>query len=158
MMVSGFTRQETIALTRISSGRLSYFDRTEFVVPQKFGNTKHPKVVYSWRQVLELKTIESLRERLSLQEIRKVLKFLTERNHEPSFFVHNLVFVNTQLYLVEDLRDFGLTVLEASGQNKGQVVIHEVGAIGDIISEMRKDAERHHVLDFEKRAELALAS
>ena len=158
MMVSGFTRQETIALTRISSGRLSYFDRTEFVVPQKFGNTKHPKVVYSWRQVLELKTIESLRERLSLQEIRKLLKFLTERNHEPSFFVHNLVFVNTQLYLVEDLRDFGLTVLEASGQNKGQVVIHEVGAIGDIISEMRKDAERHHVLDFEKRAELALAS
>ena len=158
MMVSGFTRQETIALTRISSGRLSYFDRTEFVVPQKFGNTKHPKVVYSWRQVLELKTIESLRERLSLQEIRKVLKFLTERNHEPSFFVHNLVFVNTQLYLVEDLRDFGLTVLEASGQNKGQVVIHEVGAIGDIISEMRKDAERHHVLDFEKRAGLALAS
>ena len=158
MMVSGFTRQETIALTRISSGRLSYFDRTEFVVPQKFGNTKHPKVVYSWRQVLELKTIESLRERLSLQEIRKLLKFLTERNHEPSFFVHNLVFVNTQLYLVEDLRDFGLTVLEASGQNKGQVVIHEVGAIGDIITEMRKDAERHHVLDFEKRAGLALAS
>ena len=158
MMVSGFTRQETIALTRISSGRLSYFDRTEFVLPQKFGNTKHPKVVYSWRQVLELKTIESLRERLSLQEIRKVLKFLTERNHEPSFFVHNLVFVNTQLYLVEDLRDFGLTVLEASGQNKGQVVIHEVGAIGDIITEMRKDAERHHVLDFEKRAGLALAS
>jgi len=158
MMVSGFTRQETIALTRISSGRLSYFDRTEFVVPQKFGNTKHPKVVYSWRQVLELKTIESLRERLSLQEIRKVLKFLTERNHEPSFFVHNLVFVNTQLYLVEDLRDFGLTVLEASGRNKGQVVIHEVGAIGDIITEMRKDAERHHVLDFEKRAGLALAS
>jgi DNA-binding transcriptional MerR regulator len=158
MMVSGFTRQETISLTRISSGRLSYFDRTKFVVPQKFGNTKHPKVVYSWRQVLELKTIESLRERLSLQEIRKVLKFLTERNHEPSFFVHNLVFVNTQLYLVEDLRDFGLTVLEASGQNKGQVVIHEVGAIGDIITEMRKDAERHHVLDFEKRAGLALAS
>jgi len=158
MMVSGFTRQETIALTRISSGRLSYFDRTEFVVPQKFGNTKHPKVVYTWRQVLELKTIESLRERLSLQEIRKVLKFLTERNHEPSFFVHNLVFVNTQLYLVEDLRDFGLTVLEASGQNKGQVVIYEVGAIGDIITEMRKDAERHHVLDFEKRAGLALAS
>ena len=108
--------------------------------------------------MLELKTIESLRERLSLQEIRKVLKFLTERNHEPSFFVHNLVFVNTQLYLVEDLRDFGLTVLEASGQNKGQVVIHEVGAIGDIITEMRKDAERHHVLDFEKLAGLALAS
>jgi hypothetical protein len=27
-------------------------------VPQKFGNAKHPQVVYSWRQVLELKTLE----------------------------------------------------------------------------------------------------
>lgn len=150
-MVSGFTRQETIHLTGISSGRLSYLDRSQLVIPQKFGNPKHPKVVYTWQQVLEIKTIEVLRKRLSLQEIRKVLKFLGERNHEASFFVHNLVFVNSQLYLIEDLRDFGLTVLEASGKNKGQVVIHEVGAIGDIIAELANEAEKHHVLDFEKR-------
>jgi hypothetical protein len=56
------------------------------------------------------------------------------------------------------LRHFGLTVLEASGVNKGQVVIHEVGAIGDIITELFREAEKHHVLDFEKRAGLALAS
>ncbi|MDX2255475.1 MAG: hypothetical protein NW214_08170 [Pseudanabaenaceae cyanobacterium bins.39] len=46
-MASGFTRQETIALTGIDSGRLSYLDRTKLVVPLKFGNPKHPKVVYS---------------------------------------------------------------------------------------------------------------
>ena len=157
-MVSGFTRQETIALTGINSGKLSYLDRTGLVIPQKFGNSKHPKVVYSWQQVLEIKTIEALRERLSLQETRKVLKFLERRNHEPTFFVHNLVFVNSQLYLIEDLRDFGLTVLEASGKGKGQVVIHQVGAIGDIITELRREAEKHHVLDFEKRAGIALVS
>jgi hypothetical protein len=157
-MTSGFTRQEAIALTGIASGRLSYLDRTRLVVPQKFGNAKHPQVVYSWRQVLELKTLEVLRAKLSLQEIRNVLDFLVKSNYEPSFFVHNLVFVNNQLYLVEDLRDFGLTVLEASGHNQGQVIIHQVGVIGDIITEMRKDAERHYVLDFEKRAGLALAS
>jgi hypothetical protein len=66
--------------------------------------------------------------------------------------------VNSQLYLVEDVRKFGLTVLEASGANKGQVVIHEVGAIGDIISELMSEAEKHHVLDFEKRVGLAWAS
>lgn len=158
VMVSGFTRQETIALTGVDSGRLSYLDRTKLVVPLKFGNPRHPKVVYSWQQVLELKIIERLREKLSLQEIRKVLKFLQERDYEPSFFVNNLVLVNKKLYLIEDPRDFGLTVLEASGKNRGQVVIHEVGAIGNIIDELAKEAEKHHVLDFEKRAGITLAS
>ena len=81
-MASGFTRQETIALTSISSGRLSYLDRTGLVVPEKFGNPQHPKVVYKWQQILEIKTIERLREKLSLQETRKVLDFLKSRNHE----------------------------------------------------------------------------
>lgn len=151
MAASGFTRQETIALTGISSGRLSYLDRTQLVVPSKFGNPKHPKVVYSWKQVLEIKTLERLREKLPLQEIRKVLRFLKEHNYEPSFFALNLVLLNSQLYLIKDLREFGLTVLKVSGGNKGQVVIHEVGAIGDIMSELEKEAEKHHVLDFEKR-------
>lgn len=157
-MTNGFTRQEAINLTGIDSGRLSYLDRTRLVVPLKFGNPKHPKVVYSWQQVLEIKTIERLRENLTLQEIRKVLIFLKEYDYEPSFFTHKLVLVNSQLYLVEDLRHFGLTILEASGVNKGQVAIHEVGAIGDIITELLREAEKHHVLDFEKRAGLALAS
>lgn len=157
-MVSGFTRQEAIALTGITSGRLSYLDRTELIAPQKFGNPKRPKVVYSWQQVLEVKTIERLREKLSLQEIRKVLHFLKQRNHEPSLFVHRLVFVNSQLYLVEDIKDFGTKVLEASGKSQGQTVIYEVGAIGDIITELVKEAERNQVLDFDKRSGIALAS
>jgi len=156
-MTNGFTRHETIDLTGIDSGRLSYLDRTQLVVPLKFGNPKHPKVVYSWQQVLEIKTIERLRENLTLQEIRKVLIFLKECDYEPSFFAHKLVLVNSQLYLVEDVRKFGLTVLEASGANKGQVVIHEVGAIGDIISELMSEAEKHHVLDFEKRANISIS-
>ena len=151
-MLSGFTRQETISLTGITSSRLSYLDRTNLITPQKFGNRKHPKVIYTWKQVLEIKTIERLREKLSLQEIRKVLSFLRERDYKTTFFEHNLVFVNSQLYLVEDLENFGLTVLEASGKNKGQVVIREVGAVGDIIAELWEEAQKHQVLDFDKRA------
>jgi DNA-binding transcriptional MerR regulator len=151
-VVSGFTRQETLALTRIGSGRLSYLDRTGLVLPTKFGNSKHPKVVYSWQQVLEIKTIERLREKLSLQEIRKVLEFLKVKEHKPSFFAHSLVFVNSKLYLIEDLKDFSLTVLEASGSNQGQVIIHEVGPVGDVITELWKEAQKHHVLDFDKRS------
>ena len=157
-MVSGFTRQETIALTGITSGRLSYLDRTTLVMPRKFGNPKRPQVVYSWPQVLEIKTIERLREGLSLQEIRKILSFLKQHNHEPTLFVHRLVFVNSQLYLIEDLKDFGMKVLEASGKSQGQVVIHEVGAIGDVAAELMKEAERNQVLDFDKRSGITLAS
>jgi DNA-binding transcriptional MerR regulator len=83
-VISGFTRQETLALTGITSSRLSYLDRTGLVAPVKFGNAKHPQVVYSWEQVLEIKTIGRLREKLSLQEIRKVIDFLRAREHKPS--------------------------------------------------------------------------
>jgi len=152
-MIRGFTRQETLSLTGISSGRLSYLDETELVKPQKFGNPKHPKVVYSWEQILQLKVIDRLRERLSLQEIRKVIEFLKERNYKSSLFTCNLVFIGTQLYLIENWQDFGALVLEASGKNKGQVVIHEIGAIGEVFSDLREEAEKHHVLDFDKRIE-----
>jgi DNA-binding transcriptional MerR regulator len=151
-VISGFTRQETIALTGISPNKLSYLDRTGLVVPEKIGNSKHPKVVYRWEKVLEIKMIERLREKLSLQEIRKVLDFLRDINYKSSFFAHHLVFVNSQLYFIEDAKDFGLKVLEASGTNKGQVVIREVGMIGNIITELWQEAEKHQVLDFEKRA------
>lgn len=153
-MLSGFTRQETLSLTGISSSRLSYLDRTELVIPQKFGNSKHPKVIYTWEQVLEIKTIERLREKLSLQEIRNVLDFLRTKNHIISLFSHTLVFVNKELYLIEDLEKFGLTVLKASGNNKGQVVIKEIGTVGDVISELFREAEKHQVLDFDKRVSI----
>lgn len=150
-MASGFTRQETLSLTGITSGRLSYLDETELVKPEKFGNPKHPKVIYSWEQILQLKIIDRLREKLSLQEIRKVIEFLKARDYKPSLFTCNLVFIGSQLYLIEDWQEFGTLVLQASGKNKGQVVVHEIGAIGEVFSDLKKEAEKHHVLDFDKR-------
>ncbi|MHC5763277.1 MerR family transcriptional regulator [Nostoc sp.] len=149
-MVSGLTRQETISLTGVSSSRLSYLDSTGLVSPEKFGNPKHPKVIYSWEKILQIKIIDRLREKLSLQEIRKVLEFLEERNYTPSLFKCNLVFIGEQLYLIENWKDFGLKVLEASGKNKGQLVIHQIGAIGEVIVELQ--ARKDEVLDFDKRA------
>jgi len=143
-MTNGFTRQEAIDLTGIDSGRLSYLDRTKLVVPLKFGNPKHPKVVYSWQQVLEIKTIERLRENLTLQEIRKVLVFLKEHDYEPSFFAHKLVLVNSQLYLVEDLRHFGLTVLEASGVNTVTLLLNYSGRLRSIMYLILRNVQGLH--------------
>jgi DNA-binding transcriptional MerR regulator len=151
-MTNGFTRQETIAITGVKSGRLSYLDKTGLVVPEKHGNPKHPKVIYDWEKILQIKIIERLREKLSLQEIRKVLEFLRARGYNQSLFSCKLVFIGKQLYLIEDWEEFGNLVLEASGANKGQIVIHEIGSIGEVLSELRQEAKKHHVLDFNKRA------
>lgn len=150
-MTSGFTRQEALSITGISSGRLSYLDKTELISPLRIGNPKRSKVIYSVGQIIELKVISRLREKLSLQEIRKVVEFLKSRNYEQSLFDCNLIFVDDQLYLIEDWEKFGTMVLTASGKNKGQIVIHEIGKIGEVLSDLRREAERHEVLDFEKR-------
>jgi DNA-binding transcriptional MerR regulator len=150
-MISGFNRQEALSITGITSGRLAYLDKTGLVSPQKIGDSKKPKVVYSVEQIIELKVISRLREILSLQEIRKVLDFLKKRNYEQSLFNCKLIFVDDELYLIEDWKDFGMKVLKASGKNKGQIVIHEIGKIGEVLSDLRREAEKHQVLDFEKR-------
>ncbi len=152
-MTNGFTRQETIAITGVKSGRLSYLDKTGLVVPEKSGNPKHPRVIYDWEKILQIKIIETLREKLSLQEIRKVIEFLKERNYNPSLFNCKLVFIDKQLYLIENWEKFGNLVLEASGANKGQIVIQEIGAIGEVLLELREEAEKNHILDFNKRAQ-----
>lgn len=149
-MIGGFTRKEVITMTGAKPGNLSYMDRTGLVTPTKLGNLKRPTVIYEIEQVLQIKIIERLRERLSLQEIRKVLKFLQDRNYKPSLFKCNLVLIGEQAYLIEDESVFGYVVLEASGKNKGQVVIHEIGPIGDVIADLKREAEGH-VLDFDKR-------
>jgi DNA-binding transcriptional MerR regulator len=152
-MKSGFTRQEVLSMTGSKPGNLSYWDATQLIEPEKYGNPKKPTVIYNAEQVIQIKIIERLREHLSLQEIRKVLDFLKEQDYEPSIFKSQLVFIEDELYLVEDFSEFGNHVLQASGKNKGQIVIHEVGRIGDVIKELREEAERHNVLDFNKRVQ-----
>ena len=149
-MLGGFTRKEVIAMTGAKPGNLSYMDRTGLVAPTKFGNLKRPTVIYEIEQVLQIKIIERLREQLSLQEIRKVLEFLQDRNYKPSLFKCNLAVIGEQAYPIEDETKFGHVVLEATGKNKGQIVIHEIGPIGDVIADLKKEAEGH-VLDFDKR-------
>lgn len=153
-MISGFTRQEALSITGITAGRLGYLDKTGLVSPEKYGNPKKPKVVYSVDQIIDLKVISRLREKLSLQEIRKVLGYLKSRNYERSLFECNLIFVDDELYLVEDWSEFGRKVVsKASGKDRGQIAIHELGKIGEVIYELEQEAERSRVIDYQKRVQ-----
>lgn len=151
-MISGFARKEVMQMTGAKASNLDYFASTGLVVPLKHGNPKRPFVIYSVEQVIQIKVIQRLREKLSLQEVRKALVFLAERNYEPSLFDCQLVLIDEQLYLIENEQEFGSYVLKASGKDKGQVVIQGIGKIGDVLSELRKQAYESKVLDFEKRA------
>lgn len=151
-MLGGFTRQEVIRMTGAKPGNLSYLDRTQLVEPYKEGNPKRPtSVIYTVEQALQIKIIERLRERISLQEIRRVLRFLAKCGYEPSLFNCNLFMIGDQVYLIENECDLGMQVRKASGKNKGQIVIHDIGPIGDVIAELRKEGSEG-VIDFPKRA------
>ncbi|HEY9630506.1 MAG TPA: hypothetical protein V6C84_24690 [Coleofasciculaceae cyanobacterium] len=122
------------------------------VVPIKLGNPKHPTVVYSWEQVLQLKIVARLRQKLSLQETSKVIELIKERGYKPTLFNCHLVLIDSEFHLIEDWKEFGLTVLEASGRGSNQVSILDLGPIGEVIGELQ-EAARHEVLDFDQRTE-----
>ena len=152
-MINGFTRQEVMSLTGITSGKLTYWDETGLVTPDKIGSSRKPTVIYSWQKLLQLRLIDSLRSKLSLQEIRKVLVFLEEINYSPSLFECKLVFLESKLYLIENWEEFGTLVLKASGRNKGQLVIHELDPIKTVLKGLRENAINNHIIDFERRIE-----
>ena len=149
--MNGFTRQETIALTGLKPGKISYWDKTGLVPPQKFGNPKKPKVVYSWQQVLKLKLISRLREKLSLQETRKVIDFLEGENYSPSIFECRIFVVNSEAYLIHNINELGEIVVKASGGDRGKVMIQELEPFKTVLANLREEANNNKVLDFEKR-------
>ena len=161
-MANGFTRKETMILTGITSGKISYWDETGLVSPTKYGNPKKPTVIYSWQQILKLKLITRLRDELPLQEIRNVVNFLEKRNYSQSLFECKLFLINSELFLVENDEELGKLVVKASGENKGQIIVRELEPFKTILAGLKEEAAANHVLDFEKRIkgtalELALA-
>lgn len=98
--MDGFTRQEALALTQTTSSRLAYLDRTSVVVPQKFGNSKKPTVIYTWEQLLEIRAIADLRKQISLQMVRKLVSFLDENGLDPTLHDKPLVATPNEVFLV----------------------------------------------------------
>ena len=151
-MASGFTRQEVISMTGIKPGNLSYLDSSGLVVPEKHGNPKRPSsVIYSVKQTLQIKIIQRLREKLSMNEVRKVLEFLRGQDYKPSLFECRLFFIGDELYLIENPQELGNLIMNASGENKGQLVIQEIEPMEGFVKELKKAAKEQEVLDFQKR-------
>lgn len=150
--MDGFTRQETIALTKTTSSRLAYLDRVGIVEPEKYGNTKKPTVIYSWAQVLEIRAINNLREKVSLQTIKEMIQYIHKNSFEPSLRDKRLVAINGEiLWLLPDWSDMPRVMTLASKKSKGlgQFVLVVLPAIEDLIKAVWETAEKSKVIDFE---------
>lgn len=158
--MDGFTRQETLALCGTTSSRLAYLDRTKVVVPQKYGNPKKPTVIYTWEQVLEIRAISHLREKISLQTVRKIIQFLNDSGFEESLRDKHLVVVNDEVYWVmPDWSDMPRVMKVADKKNKqnGQFVLIVIPQLSCLIKDVWNAAKKSNIVDFESFKQRAKA-
>jgi DNA-binding transcriptional MerR regulator len=161
--MSGFTRQETIHLAGCTSSRLAYLEKVGLVIPYRFGNNGRPTVVFSWEQLLEIRAIKNLRkEDVSLQTVRKIIKFLDESGYDNSLRDKQLVVVGDEVFWIkQDWSDFGEnipTTVKVAGKNNkevGQYVLLVIPPLIDIVNDIWEAARKSEVVDlrsFEQRA------
>lgn len=148
-MVDGFTRQETLFLTELKSGKLSYYDSIRLVSPSKYGNPSRPKVFYSAEQLLQLKIIQRLRGRLSLDVTKEIIAFAKKRNYDRKLFECKIIAINSTIYFIEDWEEFGKIILNLS--QSGKISIDTVGEIGDVVFGINIKAKNGIIPDYEKR-------
>ena len=150
--MEGFTRQETLALTQTTSSRLAYLDRTDVVIPKKYGNPKKPTVIYSWEQVLEIRTIADLRKQISLQMVRKLVAFLDEHGLDTALHDKHLVATPNEVFWVApDWADMPqvMKVADRNGQAVGQLVLLILPPLNTVIQDIWEAAKASKVIDFE---------
>lgn len=150
--MDGFTRQETLALTQTTSSRLAYLDRTMIVVPQKYGNPKKPTVIYTWEQLLEVRTITNLRKQISLQMVRRLVRFLDENGLDTTLHDKPLVATADEVFLVmPDFSDMPqvMKVADRGGDGLGQLVMLVLPPLNTIINDVWRAARASNVVDFE---------
>ena len=163
--MSGFTRQETIHLAGCTSSRLAYLEKVGLVIPYRFGNNGRPTVVFSWEQLLEIRAIKNLRkEDVSLQTVRRIIKFLDDSGYDNSLRDKQLVVVGDEVFWIkQDWSDFGEnmpTTVKVAGKNNkevGQYVLLVIPPLTDIVSDIWEAAKRSEVVDFKSFEQRAKA-
>ncbi|MDA0266852.1 MAG: MerR family transcriptional regulator [Cyanobacteria bacterium] len=157
----GFTQRETVILARTSPSRLAYLAKTGVVVPhgdrpqRPGGSSGAPKAVYyDWEQILELRAINHLRQKTSLQTIRKIVAFL--ETHSGDRCLHN-----KQLIVSDDAVDWVkrhpitqlpqiVQVVGPANQHVGQLKIPALPPVAALVGEVWDAARRSNVIDFER--------
>lgn len=162
--MSGFTRQETMHLAGCTSSRLAYLEKVGLIIPYRFGNNARPTVIFSWEQLLEIRAIKNLRKDVSLQAVKKIIKFLDDSGYDNTLRDKQLVVISEEVFWVkQDWSDFGdnlpATVKVADKSNKqiGQYVLLLIPSLTDIVNEIWEAANKSKVIDFKSFEQRAKA-
>lgn len=147
-----FTRQEAIKLSGLNSAKLSYLDSCKMVVPQKLGLKKHPTCLYSWEQLIELRTIKKLRKDASFQQLRLAKEHLQRMGDTDSLATKTLVCANNKMYLVKDRTGEIEKLLIRLGKDEGQLIVHSIMRLSTVIDELWIAATEENIEDFAARA------
>ncbi|MEB3313426.1 MAG: hypothetical protein VKL98_04710 [Cyanobacteriota bacterium] len=114
-----FPRRHVIVLARSSLGRLAYLEKTGIVVPRRIGLPPHSQVIYSWEQVLEIRTISQLRQHLSFQAIRRMITYFEEQGAGASLRDKHLVVVNGVISWIRPMANTAPQVIELARRTHG---------------------------------------
>lgn len=139
-VVTALSANHVVRLTGLSHRQLRYWDETGFFAPQFASeNRRNPfSRVYSFRDLVGLRTIAILRKqyRISLQELRKVARGLSEYHQRPWSNL-TLSVLNHRVYFREPETE---SVRAALGGQYTHLRLQSV--IQDLTAEMRKLKER----------------
>lgn len=159
-VMEGFTRQETLALTENTSNRLQYLERAELVVPQRYGNSKKPTVIYTWEQVLEIRAIKNLRQEVSLQTVRKIITLLNKSGFDNSLRDKKIVVLDDDVYWVmPDWSDMPgvMKVANKGDRELGQFMLIVLPPLASVLEKVWQSAQNSEVIDFESFQQRAKA-
>jgi len=79
-----YTPEQVCRLTGLTRRQLRYWDKTDFFSPEQVDpDSRYFGKLYSFRDLVGLRAIAILRERVSLQELRKIGEWLAERYDSP---------------------------------------------------------------------------
>lgn len=142
--IAAFTVNQAERLTGLTKRQLRYWDKTGFFQPEVIDPTNRIfGRIFSFRDVVGLRTLATIRKYVSLQEMRVVAEWLTERFDHPWSSLRFFVF-NGKVYF--DDPETGLRLDARTG--KQAVLKFEIESIAHDISEevrmLRKRPPEEH--------------
>lgn len=152
----GFSRQETMVLTDLTSSRLAYLDRTNVINPTKYGDHEKSQVVYSWEQLLQLRAINYLKQKISLETTRKIVRYLDEVGIAQDWGDRHLVIVDENIFTSnQDWSDMPQIMKDVATDRPEGFTVVIFPKIDSIISDVWRSAFDSGLIDAETFVERA---
>jgi uncharacterized protein (DUF433 family) len=134
--IVAFTTDHVRRLTGLSTRQIRYWDDTEFFSPTMVDGYRKRAFgrIYSFRDVVGLRTIAVLRKKLPLQELRRVGEWLRQ-HHEAPWSTLRFALAGRKVVFFDPV-----TSVPTEPRGKGQTVLNV--ALDVIASEMRQAADK----------------